>query len=536
MKKSIIALSVAAAMGGLAGTATAQPMSPYFPADHLEENFAGVGHILYVPYFSTQSGNVTAISIVNTDTYNGKVLKVRFRGASNSDDVYDFQVFMSPGDVWTAGIARDADGRSRLDTADKSCTLPANVNGKFITSRTTGPAAADRPEETREGYIEILNMADIPGIPESYRSDPYLENYWALWDAVKHVNGVAPCTPAVLNALTRETVTGGAALWPGLSYPTTGLMANWTIINVDKVIAYSGGALALEARATGNQPAQGNLVYWDQRATPLTQQQAESNTADPLLRGAVPVVQGARYDLPDMSTPYLPVGPSGITAPFAQAKVLSDAIAVDEVAFEFFNTASIGASTDWVITFPTRRYWAAVKYGSTPAPVYNKGSDGNVYFTSSNTEMGSVNGAGKAYQLCSRLGVSAIAFFDREETPQVSDDIVISPGTPTQLSLCGEVTVVSVNGSTQAGSATFANVARANLSNSFKEGWGYLSVPATTGNAYTGDTSGTYYFGLPMVARQFSRVNNTTTQQYYGLSFPGRVTYWGYYFPDVNVP
>ena len=110
-------------------------------------NPKGIGHIQYIPYFSTQEGNVTAISIVNTDVVNGKVLKVRFRGASNSDDVYDFQVFLSPGDVWTAGIAQGSDGRSRLDTADKSCTLPANVNGAFITSRT--PAAAGWPRRAR---------------------------------------------------------------------------------------------------------------------------------------------------------------------------------------------------------------------------------------------------------------------------------------------------------------------------------------------------------------------------------------------------
>ena len=56
MKKSIITLSVAAAMGGFAGSASAQAV------DHLIFNPTGVGHILLVPYFSTQSANVTAIN------------------------------------------------------------------------------------------------------------------------------------------------------------------------------------------------------------------------------------------------------------------------------------------------------------------------------------------------------------------------------------------------------------------------------------------------------------------------------------------
>ncbi len=107
MKKRIIALSVAAAMGGFAGSASAAEALISWCS-----NPRGVGHILLVPYFSTQSANVTAINIVNTDTVRGKVIKVRFRGASNSDDVYDFQVFLSPGDVWTAGISQGADGRA----------------------------------------------------------------------------------------------------------------------------------------------------------------------------------------------------------------------------------------------------------------------------------------------------------------------------------------------------------------------------------------------------------------------------------------
>jgi len=231
MKKRIIALSVAAAMGGLAGSASAQPSS-----DLLVFSERGVGHILFVPYFSTQEGNVTAISIVNTDTVRGKVLKVRFRGASNSDDLYDFQIFLSPGDVWTAGISQGAGGVSRLDTSDKSCTLPANVNGTFITSRI---AAAGGANETREGYIEILTMADI--LPPNLA---WTDGQDDLYEATKHVKGVAPCTTSVLNALTYENA------WDYMSAPTTGIMSNWSIINVNRIVAYADAAVAREAPAS----------------------------------------------------------------------------------------------------------------------------------------------------------------------------------------------------------------------------------------------------------------------------------------------
>jgi hypothetical protein len=461
--------------------------------DTLAFNPAGVGQILYVPYFSTQEGNVTAVNIVNTDTVNGKVLKVRIRGASNSDDVYDFQVFLSPGDVWTAGISKGADGRSQLATTDKSCTLPASVNGSFITGRLPAAGGAD---ETREGYVEILTMADmVKGADKS--------NQLALYTATKHVKGSAPCTASVMTALTHENASEYMAA------PTTGIMANWTIINVAKVVAYSGDAVAIEARDADGMPIAGNLVYWDQRSTPLEDDEIASGTADPLIRDGA--IVGARYDLPDLSTPYLP----GNTCPFCQARALSDAIAVQEVAGEFYSEASVGAQTDWVISFPTRRYFAAVDYADKNTPVYNE--EGNIYFNEDSTEMGNAANGGKAWQLCSVFGANALAFYDREEAPTVVDDIVISPGTPSKLSICGEVTVLGINAG--ASTATFGSVARANVSNGFKEGWGSLATPGAD--------------GLPMLVRQFTRVNNTQSNVYYGMSYPARIVTRGAPAPFV---
>ncbi len=124
-----------------------------------------------------------------------------------------------------------------------------------------------------------------------------------------------------------------------------------------------------------------------------------------------------------------------------------------------------------VVSFPTRRYFAAVKYGTPNTIVRNATSDGNIYFTADNTELGNAANGGQPWQICARLGVNAVAFYDREETPTVIDDIVISPGTPTSLSICGEVTVVGVNNTSAADSATFGSVARSNVANGFTAGW-----------------------------------------------------------------
>ena len=102
-----------------------------------------------VPYFNTQGTNATLLNITNTDTVNGKAMKVRFRGGANSDDVFDFQLYLSPGDVWTANIAAGSTGVSRMLTSDKSCTLPA---GRSTSLRSRPPAAP--VHRRREGRLD----------------------------------------------------------------------------------------------------------------------------------------------------------------------------------------------------------------------------------------------------------------------------------------------------------------------------------------------------------------------------------------------
>lgn len=494
MKKRVIALSVAAALGGIAGSASAQTT-----ANLLTFNEDGVGHVLIVPYFSAQGGNATLLSVVNTDTVRGKAVKVRFRGASNSDDLFDFQLFLSPGDVWTANVSRDTgSGLPRLTTTDRSCTLPANINGTFITSRLntvdlTGDALAN---EAREGYVELLNMGDIPSVAGTT----------SVWFATKHnAGGVAPCTASILESLTIQDTR--------LNNPTTGLFANWTIINVPNTTVWTGEAAALEARLSGAIVAgAGNNVYWPQTSVPLTGAQILANTADPLFRGGF--VEGASYDLPDLSTPYTLFTAS----PIAQANELSDAMAVQTVAGEYISSSAIGASTDWVVSKPTRRYYAAVdydgatageklitnynQYGITASDYYrsNLSNSGQVIAGSTatgNMVMGNAQNGGKTWQAC--VQVSSVQFWDREEISPVGSAIVISPGQPQPApSLCGEISVLGINSPT---SPLGAGISRFNLTlpSALVDGWGRLTAANTFGGIN---------YGLPMLVHQFSKATN----------------------------
>ncbi|MEG0922396.1 MAG: cell surface protein, partial [Comamonas sp.] len=230
MKKNVLALSIAAMIGGVAGSANAA--MDVATATKFEQNDGGAGHILVVPYFTTQNDNMSVIHVVNTDTQNGKAIKVRFRGAANSDDILDFTVFLSPFDVWTGSVQADANG-SYFQTSDTSCTYP-DIRGQktsFVQDRLADGWSADKKiNNTKEGYVEILNMADVKPTSD-------------LFKTIKHSAGKPGCDETVLArtlSINPETVDAAEKL--GYNTPTGGLTGDWYILNVNQTTTFSGAA------------------------------------------------------------------------------------------------------------------------------------------------------------------------------------------------------------------------------------------------------------------------------------------------------
>lgn len=471
MRKNLLALSIAAMVGGLSGAANAAvfvntvdvvggPTSAQLGAPALKTAAAttleitphGVGHVLVVPYFSTQGANKTLLSITNTDMENGKAVKLRFRGAANSDDIFDISIFLSPGDVWSADVGSDDGVISRLSTTDTSCTLPSiqdikDLGGKFKLNR----VAAQDPKQTREGYVEILNMADIPAGS-------------ALYTAIKHVAGKAPCTAAVMDAQEAELVAvagdKNSPLVRGYAWPTGGLSANWILVNTETMASFSGEAVALRAEDAAGSNASGNIVWFPQTTqAPLAPARTSLKdyvtylTADPLLNDKDFTAKVANYDFPDLSTPYL----NGKNA-VAQADALATALATKSVVNDVM-TAN-GFATDWVFSMPTRRYAVAMNYAAngTGTLLFRDGV-GNAYFNKSNTGLNSTN-----TQACVTPGGQRA--YDREESTRST--FVISPDVG--LSFCGETSVLSFNNAGNT-SVLGAQIARKDINTTFAEGW-----------------------------------------------------------------
>ena len=548
MRKNILALSIAAMVGGigftggasayiLAGAVNTSPATAGLPlttnATSLVPNVDGIGHFLVIPYYTVRNGNNTLINLVNTDQTFGKAVKVRFRGAANSDDVFDFQVFLSPGDVWSANISRAADGRAQLSTVDKSCTLPSSVNQPFVTDRLPSTyTAAQKAEQTTEGYVEIFNMADIPKAryAAQVNASPTVGDN-PLYQAIKHVGGIAPCTASTLARLAVDPLEHTTnvdeptnAAYQGLGLPTTGLVANWTIINVPGTSTYTGTAAAISAVDSNGFFAAGRLVFHPQTSEPVTFNPT-FRTTDPILVGGntsittagvfdgtavVAPVTPAMFDFPDFSTPYTGVAALSAALPAAQAASITRSLAVSSVKNEYLTNPGISAKTDWVFSSPTRRYSVGLNYTTTPfSRVFaDLGTQTETYFYTGNTSFDASLG-----QICV-LNVNP-SYYDREEqSPGVSVGFVISPGTPdAPLTFCGEVSVLSFN-NTAGTSVLGAAIARKDIDVNYTDGWMTIATPGNAGN------------GLPILGSAFFSAFNPSASAgvsgNYGLTFGHR--------------
>jgi len=485
-------------------------------------------------------------------------VKVRFRGAANSDDVFDFQVFLSPADVWAAMISKDvATGKAKLTTSDVSCTKPTNVNATFSTVRLdpslTGDAAANG---TREGYIEIISMADIPKTNTVYNviQTSSTDTANPLYTAIKHVKGVAPCTGSAFTALdsasgstttmarltnaqatltANNTVgTAGTAAAYGLIPSTGGLMANWSIINTVSQAAWSGEAYAFGENSAKGVPGSGMLVnYFPQTATALSAAEASLYTADPLfLSGSavytynktsqalafVPTTVAAattpaRYDLPDVSTPFDPTheATADVTlnavaykaAPTTAMMAFQSVLGKASVVAEFATESAINGSTDWQFSMPTRRYAVAMAYNKISSTDDGRRFNG-IYQESANLATNAFNVLNTSVTTNNIICVngSSPKAYDREENTATSG-VVLSPQVLGQVAFCGEASILAWNNG-QVSSAIKGNITVYPIDVSpFTSGWAKMT---TTTKASDNSTT----VNLPFVGGAFMKATN----------------------------
>ena len=147
-----LSLAVAVASAGYAGITNAQ-------MDLAAEE--GIGDLAIVPYSTVTAEWSTGVSVINTSSRT-QVIKIRMRRAEDSMDALDFNVVLSPEDVWTGFLqVTDVPGeltglnQIRVVTNDNSCTIPSQE--KLIMPEIYRVGA-------EEGYIEVIGMGSADAL------------------------------------------------------------------------------------------------------------------------------------------------------------------------------------------------------------------------------------------------------------------------------------------------------------------------------------------------------------------------------------
>ena len=313
-KPLFLALAGVTALGAV-GTAQAVSVNP-----------TGLGDVLIYPYYTVKGDAAnpynTLISVVNT-TASTKAVKIRFREGKASAEVLDFNIFLSPYDMWTAALVPTGGdlGGVKLFTTDTTCTIP-KIPVAGVDFRNTIYAGADAVSDSsltrlREGYFEVIEMST------------YTDGSVTAVNS-KHASGVPKdCTKVTDTTATTEQKPpqGGLSGTASLVAPGTGFNA-----------------------ATDPTP----LVNFKLQANYQSTGTIKPDFNDADLWSTTPDDDG--------NTVWASWGIGrGVDA-------VSGALMKNAIINEFVLDTATNSATDWVITFPTKSYYVAPKGTSVRAP------------------------------------------------------------------------------------------------------------------------------------------------------------------------
>lgn len=342
-KMKQLALAVGVALGGVGMLPQAEAVS--VSADNM-------GQVLIFPYYTVRGGWNTLLGVTNTSN-RVVAIKVRFREAYNSRDVFDFNLLLSPYDLWT-GYLVDSPTGPVLRTEDNSCTVgivPA-TGQPFITTAFTGALAADGGptgntpagyDRLREGYVEMIMMGASASPPN------------ALAANAVHVNGVLPPTGCSnLNSAFGDPNSLAALRAAFPAYPISPLKGTFSLVNASPGKGFNAVGLPVALNNFRTTP------YVTLQLPPSANPQvAFANSGyEPTLGAATTV--GAYYNA---TTDAVVNGPANQDPPALGSGVqaVTHALLASTILNEWTRRSNPAAGwttiTDWVVTFPTKHYY-----------------------------------------------------------------------------------------------------------------------------------------------------------------------------------
>lgn len=491
MKKSLSqAIALATLLGAAAYTQAAVTVS---------EN--GLGGALLYPLYTVEQGNTTLVSVTNT-TDEFKAIKIRFLEGMNSAEVLDFHLYLSPKDVWNGSIVATENG-AKIIANDTSCVAGVtdqlksglefrnfeivsdskDENGVLVEKAITGV------ERTRVGHFEVIEMGVIDKAARVTSDGKYIVDATSisglktpagadlvdadiiaqykndvgvlLSTAIKHVNG----TPGNCAVITKMWEAGGvwqesitnktdkqssASFGFNVTNPVVGgLYGTAAVVNVAGGWAASYDAVALTG-ATGAVVPLAGIYGSVQHPRP-----------------------GSVY--PSLAT----TGVAGDTAGTVDGQMLSDirkALTTANIYNDYFINPDLGAETDLVVSYPTKRFYVNGVTSTLPNKDVVKALDVIAENPFSN---------GWNITKNSSCDTIAVTYYNQEEGKNLikpADVGLISPLPPAQeadkFNLCYETNILSIgNDSNVLGGELVRKVYP--LQAGFTEGWLDVSLAET---------------------------------------------------------
>lgn len=306
-KKSQLATAVV--LGAAAGVVNAANVNP-----------EGIGELLYIPYYSTVGNQETYFRLVNTSDMTVKV-KLMFREGRTSQEVRDFNITLSPHDVWSGTVQANGTTGAKITTSDTSCTAPdknkwtRNSNGSYSVD------FVDNRGNANEGYIvaRVMGVSEIS--TETLNSVPYL---------AKHINGV----PRNCGAIDWAYANAFVSIQSQFKEPMNVLAGSAALIDAANGMATS---IPVTVVANVNNPlGEDGLGGYGNNIVNVPNQESLENTAD----AHAVVFNGMtteRFE-DDFSAGY-----KAVTAALMQNTVIN--------SFD----ATTAQNSNWIVTFPTKR-------------------------------------------------------------------------------------------------------------------------------------------------------------------------------------
>jgi hypothetical protein len=470
MKKKLLPLAMLAGLAGAVGTAQAA---------HL--NADGLGQVLIYPYFNTLNGQHTDIHLVNT-TNETKAVKIRFLEGQNSREVLDFHIYLSAYDHFSGVVAPTADGQGAMfKTNDTTCTVPAipAAGVAFRNFAYLDDAGSDSINRTREGYLEIIEMGvlgtETAGVVTEVNGNT-AANTFRPANAVKHTNGVPNDCSVVRNAW-------GSAGGQWLADPDDGVDAS--------------NGTGLYGFATVFNVAEGTSATYSATAI------ANFNTNDSL-HGPTGDTRPSLVDV--FPETFVTNGDTVFTDIFSStngADAVSALLTRDTLQNDYVTDEGLAAETDWVVTFPTKRFYMIDDVLDAAGNVTTDNLAARKPFTAQFTDD----------LACEHIDLS---YYDREEASIViSFEEDFSPRPPTTVAgwnLCTEVNVVSFGSSDVLGSDLQYGLP---LNDGFVNGWATIDFTQSSAagapgafNVRSVDGDDYEYYGLPVAGFAVIKYSN----------------------------